>query len=284
MARMNIFEKLNMNFDLKKETERLHYLFSVKQCITALTNSRIETITLKSFISQFCFNKWINRGHFLDLDDFLTTLGYKKLLDTAPANEESLMDYIELCYNMYELAYIKIELNPSFYRFNSDFELFGTILNDILERNNFTPYYHAEAEQILVVEKDAAVTAVVEIEEDSNQAFEIVQYNHRTLKGDIGKKKSILFKLGAQLEPKRKELDRINSRLSENIFTFLNNMNIRHNNIEPGNSKYKQWVADMKPEELESWYDELYQMILLARLELDNVERMKKADELRKNF
>lgn len=59
-------------------------------------------------------------------------------------------------------------------------------------------------------------------------------------------------------------------------------MNIRHNNRskrEP--AKYKDYVAKMKDDRLEKWYDELYQMILLAFLLLDNVSRQKSVAELK---
>ena len=40
----------------------------------------------------------------------------------------------------------------------------------------------------------------------------------------------------------------------------------------------------MTQDELEGWYDETYQMCLLAFLELDNVERTKKVAELKASF
>ncbi len=283
MARTNMFERLNSSYSFRDEANRVNELVFVRGLLDD-TDFYSIAYSLKKFVSEFCFADWINRKHYLDLEDFLKTVGYERIIQNSTKKLESFIDLIELAYNLYMMADLKIREQPDRFSYRSAFKLLKRILDDNLAQYNFTTYYDSWNETLIVVEKDPAVTAVVEIEEDSSLAFEIVQYNHHALKGDIAKKKTILFKLGAQLEPKRKELDRIDSRLSENIFTFLNNMNIRHNNIEPGNSKYKQCVADMKPEELESWYDELYQMILLAKLELDNVERMKKADELRKNF
>jgi hypothetical protein len=40
----------------------------------------------------------------------------------------------------------------------------------------------------------------------------------------------------------------------------------------------------MTKKQLEKWYDELYQMILLAFLLLDNVERIKKVKKLKENI
>lgn len=48
-----------------------------------------------------------------------------------------------------------------------------------------------------------------------------------------------------------------------------------------GDKNYKEIVAKMTQDELEGWYDETYQMCLLAFLELDNVERTKKVAELK---
>ena len=72
---------------------------------------------------------------------------------------------------------------------------------------------------------------------------------------------------------------------------MFNNLDLRHNNTtrnlakeEKRDTNYKQIVADMTPDELEDWYDETYQLCLLAFLELDNVERMQKIDELKKKI
>ena len=40
----------------------------------------------------------------------------------------------------------------------------------------------------------------------------------------------------------------------------------------------------MPIKELESWYDEIYQLSLLAFLELDNIERTKQIEALKKNY
>ena len=91
-----------------------------------------------------------------------------------------------------------------------------------------------------------------------------------------------MLSLGSELEPKRKELQLLDKQLSEDIFFMLNNLNIRHNNrSKKDKSKYKEYVANMSKTRLEKWYDELYQMMLLAFLLLDNIERKKKVSELK---
>lgn len=110
----------------------------------------------------------------------------------------------------------------------------------------------------------------------------MIRYNHHLLKGDIAEKKSILRKFDTILEPRRAELKAVNKKLEDNLFFGLNSLHIRHNNIDPnGKINYKKYVADMGEEELEAWYDEVYQLILLAILLLENTERDRKFDELK---
>ncbi len=150
----------------------------------------------------------------------------------------------------------------------------------VLDWLNLEAITFDEKEQVIITEKSAKVTAVAEIT-SANISYQIVKYNHHTLKGDIEKKKAILLVLSNELEPKRKQLSSINSQLTTNIFYMLNNLNLRHNNRSKKDKNYKEYVAKMKKNKLEEWYDELYQMMLLAFLELEQVERNAKFNELK---
>lgn len=93
-------------------------------------------------------------------------------------------------------------------------------------------------------------------------------YRHRLMAGNIEKKKDVLLALGQQLESKRSDIR--DSALENAIFAILNNMNIRHNNVDPKDpAKYHAFVAAMSPKDLEVWYDRLYEMMLAAFAKLD---------------
>ena len=115
---------------------------------------------------------------------------------------------------------------------------------------------------------------------ENNVSKAVIEYNHFTMKGKLDEKQKILKLLGYKFEGKQEELKNINSTLEENTRFMLNNVNIRHNNTE-GKSK-KKAICDMEVNELEKWYDETYQLLLLGFLELDNVERMDKIKQLKK--
>ena len=63
---------------------------------------------------------------------------------------------------------------------------------------------------------------------------------------------------------------------------MLNNINIRHNN-KSGKSK-KEYVSKMRKDTMEKWYDETYQMLLLAFLLTEQPSRSKKISQLKEKM
>ena len=112
-------------------------------------------------------------------------------------------------------------------------------------------------------------------------SYKIIEYNHHLLQGDMEAKKSILLLLATELEAKRSKLKQINRKIEDDLFMLFNNMNIRHNNCDENSDNYKAYVSEMSAQQLEQWYDETYQLCLLAFLELDNFKRKEKIKELR---
>lgn len=135
----------------------------------------------------------------------------------------------------------------------------------------------------IYVEKSSAAIAVAESTQIPDElSYKVLEYNHRSLKGNIEKKRELLTLFSSQLEPKRKTLAGVAKSLSDALFFSFNNMNIRHNNIDPSDkAKYVKEVAEIDSKVLEEWYDEIYQMCLLAFLELEQIERKKKFDKLK---
>ncbi len=232
------------------------------------------------FVDKYCFKKWSKRGHFIDVKDYLQSVKYMDLKDSAKQGDtDSFITLIELTYNFWLLAHNDLQDKSSDSRWQNNFYHLHDVMLDNIEKYNHTAY--VDGDQVLIIEHKPEVTAVAEIIEE-NLALDIIRYNHRSLQGEIELKKTILISLGAELEPKRKELQAVNKQLSEDIFFMLNNMNIRHNNrSKKDKGKYKEYVAKMSKQRLEKWYDELYQMILLAFLTLDNVDRAIKVKELK---
>lgn len=277
--RKNIFDIASENITMKSEAERLVYLATKE--ITLRIHS-YDNETLFQYVNHYRFDQWKQRGHFLNLQDFLKGIDYEGVKKKAANDVESLLTLIEIIYNIWMLAYKAFDdmgKNHSLEYYESYYHL-KEIMDDLLKQYNYTVYIDEKNEQVLVIEDNPAVTATAEIV-DAPLATEIIRYNHHALKGEIDLKKEILLKMALNLEPQRKELKALDSKLEDNIFFMFNNLDLRHNNHSMKDKNYKEYVAKMDKEALENWYDELYQMVLLAFLLLDNVERTGKVKELK---
>ena len=135
---------------------------------------------------------------------------------------------------------------------------------------------------VIFVPKDNAAASVAESAFIPDRvSYKVIAYNHHSMKGDLEGKRQTLLMFADLLEPKRKELEAAESKFARDLFYAFNNFNIRHNNIDPAGPKYKKPVGDLSSEQLEAWYDEIYQMCLLAFMRLEHVPRKRDFDMLK---
>lgn len=299
MGRKSIFDVISSKMDLENEAERIQMLYE-SECINFVnyvanekhyvTHTITKKMTLSDFVDEYVFPKWKHRGRCISQYDLLIELGLNDLIDNGFKNVEllELLLYFEFISNMVYYSN-KVEIEDIDLR---EYEKEETVNFRLLSENiesvlNYLNYEQKtiDEERVIIVEKNTATTSVCGIVDDST-ALSVIQYNHFLLKGDIDKKRAILKELGDKLEPERPTLKQLeNKKLEDNIFYLLNNLNIRHNNVTKDKPKYKEYVANMSDEELENWYDEIYQMILLAFLELDDFkERRKKINALKRKI
>ena len=288
--RKTIFEQIKDRISFASEIQRLDKLINdpngirieIPNTLFTMTDNDfdIKYYSLEDFFDAFMFKTWKARGTCISCEDMREALNLDEILDSDDPTFEETISYCEYVANLIKL-HDRAELKEGVHFYNTSVTVaIITNLNSIMDWLNQEMVFFENEERVLITEKNAAVTAVVECV-DEELAYQIVKYNHYTLKGDISKKKEILLKLGSELEPKRGQL---NSKLGDNIFFMLNNLNIRHNNKSKKDKNYKEYVAKMKKNKLEEWYDELYQMMLLAMLELEQVERNQKINELKTHF
>lgn len=289
MTRTNIFELLAENNTIGNDVERLDGLFTNTKCfeIDYEYYRRDFNWTLKEFVDSCCFAEWNNRHRCLDVEDFLKTIRYDEILIRAKENSiDDFLTLIEIIYNFWYLAvqyYTENSEHINYSKRNNGActaKELKDIMDECLSEYNQKAFYFPDEQKCIITEDSPQVTAAAEASEPEI-AIEIVRYNHRQLAGDIIKKKAILKTLGDYLEGRKKEISNINATLYKNITGALNNLNIRHNNTNPENkSYYHKAVAEMPQKELEAHYDDLYQLILLAILEMDNVQRQRDMNEL----
>lgn len=293
MGRKSIFEQLSGRMNFWSEIRRINKLLKDNSGINVkifpknasfYQEPQFINFGIENFVDMYIFKSWKGRGTCIDCNDMLETLDLKEILkDSKNITENSILNYLEYAANILRLAN-NVKLNDkASYNMTDIYYAALDNVNSCLEWLNFEPKIFTKKDIVLVVEKNATAASVAEIV-DEELAYSIISYNHFLLKGNIAEKRKILLKLSNEIEPRRHELEKINYKLTNNIFFMLNNLNIRHNNKSIGDKNYKEYVAKMKKSTLEEWYNEVYQEVLLAYLLLDDENRKIKIEELKRKI
>lgn len=280
MARKSIFEILEEKYDIKNEFDIINGLFS-QPSITVYSHYNQGTlISLEKAIDATCFYAWKQRFGCINLADMKEKIGIGNN-DCSPL--ENMLVNLEYFCNIIYLANTKLSYSSFQVQFTCQKTQQFIMLEDniklLLEHLNYEQIIEKEAEKVILVPKNPAATAVAEIS-SKDTAFAILKYHHASLKGQLEEKRKLLLSIANEYEPLLKRpIDGFKDYFDK-ATNMLNNMNIRHNN-KSGNNK-KELVAQMNDEELENWYDELYQLLLFCILIKDNKDRKDRIDELLK--
>lgn len=286
MARKNIFEILENKWNIIDEVKRIFTLLNT-DCIS-IKFSRDKTII--EFVDDYCFYDWKNRYSYLDIEDMAKDLDIKLDEDKIPSNLEiiEILKYLEFARNLIMLCDTKLFIdnekdsdNKYKYTYYQEYTILKENINIVLEHLNFSTKLLKKEERIILIEKNPSAMSVAEIV-DEDTACKVIEYNHYLLKGDIDKKKEILLQLANKYEGIKSNIKNLNSKLDDDIGFMLNNIHIRHNN-KSGKSK-KEYVSKMRKDTIEKWYDETYQMLLLAFLLNEQPSRSKKISQLKEKI
>lgn len=262
MARSNLYDIITKrNFDAQREFNRIHTLFHDENYVRYNGDSLYTLVQMSfhAFPIQF-------RGRALSLSDFDYTHGFDFEDPDMEITNDTLITYCEyivtLCDHLIEYAPEIIDRDNQCV-FEDMYATIADCMDELglegIRKNNITIY----------VEKDPTVVAAAKLVDES-LAYDVRSYIHNRTKGDLPKKKTILKYLADEIEPKRKVLKANNlGGLADSLFQMLQKF-ARHNNED------NAYIKSLSPVELEAYYDDIYQMWLLATLELDNIERMQR--------
>ena len=266
--------------DIKMEYQKLYGMLYDR----SIQISNMNRISAYDELSER-FIDFYFRGTCLSIDEFNKMHGFHLEKEPSNFNIDHLVSLCEYIYNML-MAYQGVQGSMGYGYMTGihapiNVQFYFMQINQIIEEIG---YMHANEDGITIfVEKCPAAIAVAESDLiPTNLSYRLISYHHYAMKGNIEAKKAVLVQLASILEAKRGDLRKVDKVLESDLFYIFNNLNIRHNNIsaeDPG--KYKAYVAQMSTENLEKWYDEAYQMCLLAFLQLENIDRKVEFDQLK---
>jgi conserved domain protein len=257
-------------FDLLKESEvdantelqKLNDLFK-QDCCYRWGNP----YSLYDLVSENFAKNYKRREHFLSLQELLNTI-YIECFDISEFDKYFI--YAEMYLDLISI------LDGSG---NKDIESQMQVIKCQIEKVISSLGYKfivVDDRQIIVENNVFATEAAQVVTEfaDIKEALSILEYNHFSNKGNIERKKEILIKIAALLEPWRKSLEK-NDELKgvlklngnkvlaiDKLFWIYNNCNIRHNDN-------KQKLTNFSMEEIECWYDKIYTLSLFVILGKD---------------
>lgn len=252
-------------FDTAKEYARIWKLFNTADIVgpRATELSLYVTGNLQFFPDSF-------KRRALTLADFNDTYGFNFSAPGQSVTVDELVSYCEyvttLCDFLWEYGSDSLDDDAECLR---DY-LYQTIESCMDELG----FVAAKKDGITIyIDKDPSVLAAAELVDDS-LAYDVKAFIHKQTKGDLEKKKTILKFLADEIEPKRKTLNANNlGGLADLLFQMLQKF-VRHNNDK------NERISSMNAEELEACYDDIYQLWLLATIEIDNIERKKRMKKL----
>lgn len=265
--------------DIKVEYQKLYGMLYDRSIPVSNTNRISVYDELSTYFIAFCF-----RGTCLSLDEFNDLHGFHFEKDPTNFNIDHLISLCEYIENLL-IAYQCVPLSYPYGYGNMptkliDVQFYLQQISQVIEKIG---YMQAKQNDLTIfVEKDPAAIAVAEGEFiPESLSYRLISYNHYSMKGNLAEKKTTLLDLANLLEPQRTNLERIDKTFSSDLFNTFNNFHIHHNNIDQLGTKYKKPVGDLSDEQLEYWYDEVYQMCLLAFMRLEHIDRKKKFDSLK---
>ena len=255
------------NIDLKEEYQKLYDMLYPR----SISISAQKQISIHDELGEY-FPYFYFRGTCLTIDEFDKKHGFEFVREPDNFNVDSVVSISEYIYNMlkaYDISNSLGIINVQFYH---------SQIMTVIETIGYMSAY--EDGFTIFVEKSPAAISVAELMSEG-MSYKVISYNHHSMKGNLDAKKNTLLKFADMLEPRRPELKQIDSGFESDLFYAFNNFNIRHNNVDPTGKKYKKPIGDLTEDQLEQWYDEVYQMSLLAFLRLEHADRKKNFDVLK---
>ena len=147
-------------------------------------------------------------------------------------------------------------------------------INQFLLSNGYKVEYNDENKQAFIVQNEIAIN-IKDIEDKKLKSNIISFYDYKN-SNDIEEKKKILLILAGQLESQKKDIkDLFGTKIQEMLNNYVNNLNIRHNNIDKEYKKcYNKTIAELSDEEMLGWYDYNFAFMLNIYLNLKKLKKI----------
>ena len=270
--RKTFYELLNeREFSAYNEYEKLLNLFFIEKSVAV--NRYLDTV--ENYIDNNYFRTLPFVGSISSVQELFNELHLKYARD-------DLDDLFLLCETLLALLpESEIEKDSRFRRqANSIFKN----IEYILAKTGHEISEDRDGNKIITIKNKATMLAA-EIVEDEEVSFDLIEYNHFALKGDLTTKRKILSTIGIYIEPILRDRTFKESKykdlISDTGFVF-NNFHIRHNNKQ--GAKSQEYIENIDDSELETWYDKAYDLALAVIITYECRKSQDQLSELKRTY
>ena len=127
-------------------------------------------------------------------------------------------------------------------------------------------------DRLCIVENEIAID--VENIENAKIKDEVISFYDYKNANDIEEKRKVMSILIGNLESRKSDIAKLlGSKIADMLSNYVNNLNLRHNNIDASYKKYyNKAVADLSKEEMIKWYDYVFAFMINIYLSLDKLK------------
>lgn len=236
--------------------------------------------SLETYVDKRFFDTWKGKEGCEDTDAMRAGQNIDGILASSDPSAGEVLTYLQYTLNIAELCrrcFNKEDAQGYEFDVRNYTELLSRI-RELLRRLHYDVKYVPEKEYIYLVPHNPALDAVTEEVTDPVSAA-ITEYRSSAAQGKLERKKQLLNELGDKIDTYDDNHKAGNNAIYSRIKFLEDNCDIRKDNNAEG-EEHVDRVAKMSPDELEKWYDEAYQLMLLRILTKENEERIADVDRL----
>lgn len=257
MARKNIFQLVEENYDIQSEIKKINRLFSTEYYFD---ENDIMFYSLEKILKEYLFDDWKYRGTCISVEEYFERAN-AECSKTGVITEEQIINNLEVMENFIKLYFDNSKYLCDTYKikyYTSFNTVFCDIINTLEKRMGLTTREYKD--RVIIYPKNAPLEKVVDLCDDEDVQWELIRYVREDL--SLSEKRKTLAYLATNLyiEEDSKEKDEHIKELIKKAGNILNNLHIRHNN------KTGKWeneaLKDLKKADAISLCDMVYNEML----------------------
>lgn len=226
MARKNIFQLVQENYDIESEIRKINNLFDEEDYFSA----GMVSYNFEEFLNEYLFSGWKYRGTCISVEEFFTRVN-ASIPTHGHIKEDQIINNLEVMENFIKLYFDNSDslLSQHGIKYYGDLvSVFCDLINTLEKRMGLTTRQYKD--RIIIYPKNAPLEKVVDLCEDEDVQWELIRYVREDLSLTEKRKSLAYLATNLYIEEDKTETDEHIKELIKKAGNILNNLHIRHNN------------------------------------------------------